>query len=133
MSYLYRTSYEVQTGKASFDALMTTKKGHEDGIPYGVIIPTGYIFSDKKLSEFITSTDYPVYITKHCDSVHEVTHIVPAGIVNRFGAMISAETVLSVKADWNLDIGAGAFKRVPVQDVAELKALLKSLEKKSKA
>ena len=50
-----------------------------------------------------------------------MTHIVPSGMVNRFGLYITRAQILSVKKDWNINIGTGWFKRITIQDIKEIK------------
>ena len=95
MNYKYTKSY-----KDGIDIIIPTKKGLEEGdMPKGTIIPT----------------------VKHCEQFNVMTHIVPSGMVNRFGLYITRAQILSVKKDWNINIGTGWFKRITIQDIKEIK------------
>lgn len=124
MGYRFNSS-----GKPGIDLVIPTKKGLEEGgMPKGVIIPIGYKYLRevrKYIDEANASEDRNVYIAKHCDNENILTHIVPDGIVNRFGWYVTRMDILSVKPNWCLDVGGpGWFKRVTVSNISEIEKFL---------
>lgn len=113
--------YTYHSSRKGIDLIIPTRKGIEEGnLPKGAIIPVGYKFIPEVM-EYINSTNHKVYTAKHCDRTDIMTHIVPDGIVNRFGWYISSEEILSVKKNWSIDISdTGWFRRVTVEKIQEI-------------
>ena len=121
--------YRYRIGREGIDIIVPTKKGIEiGGMPKGVIIPVGQKHRPEVLRclEKASDAGFNIYIAKHCDDPQVLTHIVPNGIVNRFGWYLTNEDILSVKPDWCLDVGGpGWFKRVTISRIEEIEKYLK--------
>ena len=115
MSYKYTKSY-----KDGIDIIIPTKKGLEEGdMPKGIIIPICYSRLPE-LQPYLKLNTYNIYTVKHCEQFNIMTHIVPSGMVNRFGLYITKAQILSVKKDWNINIETGWFKRITIQDIKKI-------------
>lgn len=106
MSYKYRDS-----GLGGVDAIFVTKKGvNEGGFPNGFIIPIGYLYVEEyreEIKDISRKAGIQTYVAKHCDDPKELTHIVPAGTVNRFGIFFTKEKMPD--GNWCLDVGKGEW------------------------
>lgn len=80
------------------------------GFPAGVIIPIGYFHIEKyrkEIKAIAGAEGFNMYIAKHCDDTRELTHVVPNGFVNRFGAFFTKEKM--PEENWCLDVGKGSW------------------------
>ena len=115
VGYLYRSRGCAD----SEEIICTTKKGtHEGGLPKGFIIPIGALYVDslrEQVERLSREEGINVYVAKHCDNEDVLTHIVPSGIVNRFGLFFTKDTSMP-DGDWCLDIAESKWmkmQRVP--------------------
>ena len=125
-------SYRFSPVNNKLTVIAVTKEGEtRGGIPKGVIIPIGYYHVPqheaeitKAVSAIKKDTTLYEYVAKHCDKQYELTHIVPEGIVNRFGIFLTRED-MSPFGNWCLDVGMGSwFRRKTVSSFDEIRKFL---------